>query len=65
MTVSQILTKVVPHRDMSVRTLYSHISALKVKPVGTARQRPQQYPDDTPDRILKRLGLTPKKGGAK
>ena len=65
MTITQILGKVAPRKAMSKRTLYTHISALRVKPLGTARQRPQQYPDDTPARILKRLGVTPKKGGTR
>ncbi|HTD68079.1 MAG TPA: hypothetical protein VK846_16260 [Candidatus Limnocylindria bacterium] len=65
MTITQILLELAPHKEMSLRTLYSHVSALKIKPVGQVSQRPQQYPDDTPQRILKRLGKTPKKVGAR
>lgn len=65
MTITQIREAVEPHRPMSVRTVYSHLTALEIKPVGNVRQRPQHYPDSTPLRILKRLGVSPKKGGAK
>lgn len=65
MTIKQIRKKVIPHREMSVRTIYSHISALGVKPIGKVRTAPQHYPEDTPARILNRLGITTKKGGAK
>jgi hypothetical protein len=65
MTVDQIRDAVKAYKPMSIPTLYKHLHAAGVKPVSKVRQIPQQYPDDTPDRILKRLGVTPKKGGAK
>ena len=65
MTITQIREAVEPHRPMSTRTVYNHITALAIKPVSRVRQRPQHYPDTTPLRILKRLGVTPKKGGVK
>lgn len=65
MTITQILVELAPHRSMSLPTLYGHISALKIKPLGKVRTIPQHYPEDTPARILKRLGVAPKKGGAK
>lgn len=57
MTVKQILEAVEPAKPMTRATLYTHLDALRIKPVG-ARQKPQQYPADTPGRILRRLGLT-------
>ncbi len=50
---------------MSAPTLYKHLRELKIKPVGAVRQCPAVYPEDTPARILKRLGVAPKKAGAR
>jgi hypothetical protein len=58
MTVTQILVELAPHKPMTAKTLYGHINALKIEPIGNVRQCPQQYPDDTPKRVLKRLGIT-------
>lgn len=56
MTITQIITAVVPHQSMSVPTIYRHLRRLKIKPLGI-RQSPQRYPDDAARRILKALGL--------
>jgi hypothetical protein len=64
-TVKQILAELEPHKPMTPKTLYSHLGALAIKPVGKVRQCPQLYPGDTPKRILNRLGINPNKGGAK
>jgi hypothetical protein len=65
MTIPEIRKAILRHHPMSKRTIYTHISALGVKPVGKVRTKPQRYPDDTPTRILTRLGINPKKGGNK
>ena len=57
MTITEILVRIAPHKQMSKETLYKHLHALKIKPLGKVRQSPQQYPDDTPQRVLKRLGI--------
>ena len=59
MTVKEILVTLKPHKPMSRETLYGHLRALRVKPLGV-RQSPQRYPDDVPNKILQRLGLLPK-----
>jgi hypothetical protein len=60
MTVREILQELDPVKPMTRETLYTHLKALKIKPIG-ARQIPARYPDNTPTRILKRLGLLPAK----
>ena len=55
MTIREILHALDPVKPMTPNALYTHLRALKIKPVGV-RQVPQQYPDDTLDRILSRLG---------
>ena len=57
MTINQILKELRPEKRMSRATLYGYIRKLKIKPIG-ARQIPQRYPDNVPDKILQRLGLT-------
>ena len=56
-TVAQILVEVGQFQPMTPPTLYGHLRALKIKPLGV-RQCPQRYPDDAPTLILKRLGIT-------
>ena len=61
MTIPQILKAVRPEKKISQRTLYLYLHKFRIKPVGI-RQRPQRYPQDTPARILKALGIsTPSK----
>jgi hypothetical protein len=59
-TVTQIMVALQPYRPMSLPTLYKHIKALKIKPLGV-RQSPQIYPADTAQRILARYGLAPRR----
>ncbi|MDE2100749.1 MAG: hypothetical protein KGL39_26120 [Patescibacteria group bacterium] len=59
MTIENILKQVAPAKPMTRATLYTWLRKLRIKPVG-ARQHPQQYPDDTPERILAKLGLNSK-----
>jgi hypothetical protein len=61
MTVTQILLAIAPKKPMTRETLYTHLRALRIKPVSRVRQIPQLYPEDTADRVLKRLGFTPGK----
>jgi len=56
MTVEQIIADLRDYKPITRRTLYKHLRALKIKPIGV-RQKPQQYPDDVPKKILKRLGI--------
>jgi hypothetical protein len=55
MTIEQILKRIRPIKRMTRPTLYFHMKKLKIKPLGV-RQVPQIYPDDVPERVLKRLG---------
>lgn len=62
MTIREILRALEPTKPISVAALYSHLRKLKIRPISRVRQIPQQYPDDTPDRLLIRLGFQqPKK----
>lgn len=62
MTITQILITISPYKPTMTReTLYTHLRALRIKPQSRIRQRPQLYPDNTPQLILKRLGFTPAK----
>jgi hypothetical protein len=56
MTVPEILQELKPKKPLSRAQLYVHLRRLKIKPIG-ARQIPAQYPQDTPHRILLRLGI--------
>lgn len=56
MTTKQILKAVSPLKPVSHRQLIRYLVAFNIKPLGI-RQRPQQYPADTADRILKHLGF--------
>jgi hypothetical protein len=57
MTVPQIREKLSPVKPVSTPQLYRYIKVLHIEPLG-ARQRPQHYPEDTPQKILLHLGLT-------
>lgn len=61
MTITQILLELLPYREMSHSTLYKHLHALRIKPLGKVRQSPQLYPPDTAQRVLSRLGVKPTK----
>ena len=56
MTITEILESLRPAKPMTRVTLYCYMRKLKIKPLG-ARQIPQRYPDNVPDKILQRLGL--------
>jgi len=56
MTLSQITKAVNAVKPVSRPQLFRYIKAAGIEPLG-ARQRPQQYPPDSADRILDHLGL--------
>ena len=58
MTILEIQTAVRPHKPMSRETVYTYLRRLRIHPVSKMRQRPQRYPEDTPQRILRALGIT-------
>ena len=57
MTVREIMHKVGQHKRCSRGTLYAYLRKFEIHPVGSIRQKPQQYPDDAAARILTELGL--------
>lgn len=57
MTIPQIIRALRPKKKISIPQLYVHIKRAGIKPVGEVRQIPQQYPEDTPHRLLIRFGL--------
>lgn len=57
MTIEQIRQQVSRVKPLSRSQLFRYIRALKIKPLGV-RQRPQQYPAATPQKITVFLGLS-------
>jgi hypothetical protein len=55
MTVQDILKALRPYKRVSKPQVYRYFRALDIEPLG-ARQRPQQYSEDTPLRIRIHLG---------
>lgn len=43
-------------KPVSRETLYVYFRRFKIKPLG-ARQVPQRYSEDVPDKLCKRLGI--------
>ncbi len=58
-TVLGILATVHPFKPMTMPTVYKHLRALRIRPLGKVRQCPQLYPADSAARILERLGINP------
>ena len=58
MTITQIHAEVSRARQVTLRQLWRWVKITGIKPLGI-RQRPQQYPDDAADTILRALGLSP------
>jgi hypothetical protein len=56
-TIPEVLKQVSKRKPMTRESMYLHIRALKIRPIGEVRQIPQLYPADTAAKILKRLGL--------
>lgn len=65
MTTTEILKCIKQQgRDISQVHLYRLFRTLDIRPAGL-RQRPQQYPDDTPHRILAAWGISAPAPGSK
>ena len=63
MTVNEIRTELEKQgKRVSRWSLYQYFGKFKIKPAG-ARQCPQQFPPDSAQRILVKLGLTKKRNG--
>lgn len=59
MTTKQTLRQLAAAgKQVTVQQLYRYFNKLEISPSG-APQRPQQYPEDTAQRILQHLGLVP------
>lgn len=57
MTVAEIRNMMSKRgKPVSRETLYTYFRRFKIKPLG-ARQVPQRYADNVPDKICKRLGI--------
>jgi hypothetical protein len=54
--VKEILAEVRKHKNCSRPSLLAYIKHVGIEPIGR-RQRPQLYPDDTADRVIKWLGF--------
>lgn len=57
MTLIEIIAAVCEHKPVGRRQIIRYRDALKIKPMGV-RQRPQQYPADSAERILIHLGIS-------
>lgn len=55
-TLTEIVAEVQAVRPLSARQILRHLKAAGLKPAG-ARQRPQQWPENTPGLLLAYLGL--------
>lgn len=56
MTATQIHRKVRVHKKVSLRQVQNYIYACRIQHVGV-RQRPQEYPEDSAEIILRHLGI--------
>ena len=56
MTISEIQKAIKQQKKCTLRTVQRYLVQLSIKPVGI-RQRPQNYPADTAERIKAHLGL--------
>lgn len=56
MTIDQITNTVAASKPVSRRQVIRYLNDCRISPIGI-RQRPQQYPADSADRILTHLGL--------
>jgi hypothetical protein len=54
--IENILAEVHRHKTCTKRQIYRYLKLFNINPVGI-RQKPQLYPDDAAQRILKQLGL--------
>ena len=54
--IESIVAEVQPYKPCTKRQVYRYLKRFNINPVGV-RQKPQLYPDDAGQRILKQLGL--------
>lgn len=58
MTIQQIRDELKPVKPLSRERLYFYFRKFKIKPLNkSVRLKPQQYPEDTPQRLKLKLGL--------
>ena len=56
MTIEQIKSRMTAVKPVDIRTVKRYLRSLNIKQLGI-RQRPQNYPDNTPALILSALGF--------
>ena len=56
MTIEEIKSSMEAVKPVDIRTVKRYLRSLNIKPLGI-RQRPQNYPDNTPALILSALGF--------
>lgn len=57
MTIREIMRTVGQQKRCSRGSIYAYLRKLEIEPVGSIRQKPQQYPEDSASLILAELGL--------
>ena len=57
MTIDQIQKEVSAAKPVSRRQVIRYLNQCSIRPAGTIRQKPQQYPEDAPVKIKIALGL--------
>ena len=61
LTILDIQKQLKPAKNVTLQQVRNYIKRCQIRHLG-ARQRPQQYADDTPDIILRHLGLNGQNG---
>jgi hypothetical protein len=56
MTAIEIQKRITPYKDVSLRQVHRYLKRFKIRRFGV-RQNPDQFPDDSAEIILRRLGL--------
>lgn len=56
MTTQLVLEKVREFKEISESTLLRYLKKAEIKPRGDFRTRPQDWPEDTPERLKLRMG---------
>ena len=64
MTIKQITADVSTAVKVSERKVYRLMNKLNIKPLGQIAQRPQQFPEDSAQKIRKALGISETNGHA-
>jgi len=63
MTVKEIRRELAPHKKVTLRQVQNYIRICGIRPLGI-RQCPQNYPEDSAEIILRRLGYAGKQVAA-